>query len=72
MEDKFEPVRAKKEKGQDVEITQATMPGMLTSIDNVFYKNSYPVTAVIYSHYSPETQILTACPKRDGNLTVLP
>jgi hypothetical protein len=70
VEDKFDPVKAERKKGQGViEITQATSPGALTGIDKVFYQNAYPVTAVIYGLYplrDPDPANLA--PLRDGDL----
>ena len=49
VEDKFDPVRAERKKGQGViEVSRDTRPGVLTGIDGVFYQNAYPVTAVVY------------------------
>ena len=49
LEDKFDPVRTERKKGQGViEISRDTKPGVLTGIDSVFYQNAYPVTAVAY------------------------
>jgi len=52
VEDKFDPVRAERKKGQSViKISRDTKPGVLTGIDSVFYQNAYPVTAVVYGLY---------------------
>ena len=52
IDDKFDPVRAWRKKGQGVvEISRDTKPGVLTGIDSVFYQNAYPVTAVVYGLY---------------------
>ncbi|MEW8688974.1 MAG: hypothetical protein AB2556_24410 [Candidatus Thiodiazotropha sp.] len=49
VEDKFDPVRVDRKKGQVIiEISRDTKPGMLTGIDKVFYQNAYPVTADAY------------------------
>ncbi|MEW8688990.1 MAG: hypothetical protein AB2556_24490, partial [Candidatus Thiodiazotropha sp.] len=48
VEDKFDPVRTEREKGQAiVEVSRDTKPGVLTGIDKVYYPNPYPVTAVV-------------------------
>ena len=40
-EDKFDPVRTERKKGQGViEISRDTKPGVLTGIDSVFYQNA--------------------------------
>ena len=53
LEDKFDPVRTERKKGQGaIEISRDTKPGVLTGIDSVFYQNAYPVTAVAYGLYS--------------------
>ncbi|MEW8318347.1 MAG: hypothetical protein AB2691_07390, partial [Candidatus Thiodiazotropha sp.] len=42
VEDKFDPVRAERRKGQAVvDISRDTKPGVLTGIDKVFYQNAY-------------------------------
>ena len=47
LEDKFDPVRAERKKGQGViEVSRDTKPGELTGIDSVFYQNTYPVTSI--------------------------
>ena len=52
FEDKFDPVRSERKKGQGViEISRHTNPGVFTGIDSVFYQNAYPVTAVAYGLY---------------------
>ena len=52
LEDKFDPVKTEKKKGQGVvEITRETKPGTLTGVDQVFYQIAYPVTAVVYGLY---------------------
>ena len=70
VEDKFDPVRAEREKGQAVvKVSQNTKPGTLTGIDNVYYENAYPVTAVVYGLYplrDPDPANLA--PLRDGDL----
>ena len=49
LEDKFDPVRAERKKGQGVtEVSRDTKPGMLAGVDSVFYQNAYPVIAVAY------------------------
>ena len=46
LEDKLDPVRAERKKGQVViEVSRDTKPGLLVGIDSVFYQNAYPVTA---------------------------
>ncbi|MEW8389930.1 MAG: hypothetical protein AB2660_20660, partial [Candidatus Thiodiazotropha sp.] len=70
VEDKFDPVRAERRKGQAVvDISRDTKPGVLTGIDKVFYQKAYPVTAVAYSLYpirDPDPANLA--PLRDGDL----
>jgi len=70
VEDKFDPVRAERKKGQAViEISKNTNKGALTGIDSVFYQNGYPVTAVVYGLYpvrDPDPANLAHL--RDGNL----
>ena len=49
LEDKFDPVRTERKKGQGViDISRDKKPGVLTGIDSVIYQNAYPVTAVVY------------------------
>ena len=66
LEDKFDPVRAERKKGQGVvEVSRDTKPG----IDSVFYQNAYPVTAAVYGLYpirGPDPANLA--PLRDGDL----
>ena len=51
-ENKFNPVRAERNKRQGIiEISQNTWPGVLTGLNEVFYSNVYPVTAVVYGPY---------------------
>ena len=70
LEDKFDPVRTERKKGQRViEISRDTKPCVLSGIDSVFYQNAYPVTAVAYGLYpirDPDPTNLA--PLRDGNL----
>ena len=70
VEDKFDPIRAERKKGQVIiEISRDTKPGALTGIDSVFYQNAYPVTAVVYGLYpirDPDPANLA--PLRDGDL----
>ena len=70
LEDKFDPVRAERKKGQGViEVSRDTKPGALIGIDSVFYQNAYPVTAVAYGLYpirDPDPANLA--PLRDGDL----
>ena len=70
LEDKFDPVRTERKKGQRViEISRDTKSGVLTGLDSVFYQNAYPVTAVAYDLYpirDPDPANLA--PLRDGNL----
>ena len=61
LEDKFDPFRTEPKKGQGVEISRDTKPGVLTGIDSVFYQNAYPVTAVAYG----------LCPIRRRTLSTL-
>ena len=73
LEDKFDPVRTERKKGQGViEITRDTKPGLLTGIDSVFYQNAYPVTAVAYGLFpirDPDPANLA--PLRDGDLNCM-
>ena len=70
LEDKFDPVRTERKKGQGViEISRDTKPGVLTGNDSVFYQNAYPVTALAYGLYpirDPDPANLAAL--RDGDL----
>ena len=70
LEDKFDPVRAERQKVQGViEVSRDTKPGVLTGIDSVFYQNAYPVTAVAYGLYpirDPDPANLALL--RDGDL----
>ena len=70
VEDKFDPVRAERRKGQGiVEVTSQTIPGVLRGIDNVFYNNAYPVTAVVYGLYPiRDSDPANLAPLRDGHL----
>ncbi len=70
VEDKFNPVRAERKKGQDViKISQDTKPGALIGIDQVFYQNAYPVTAVVYGLYPiREADPANLAPLIDGDL----
>ena len=70
LEDKFDPVRTERKKGQRViEISRDTNSGVLTGIGSVFYQNAYPVTAVAYGLYpirDPDPANLALL--KDGNL----
>ena len=70
LEDKFDPVRAERKKGQGViEVSRDTQPGSLSGIDSMFYQNAYPVTAVAYGLYpirDPDPANLALL--RDGDL----
>ena len=70
VEDKFDPIRAERKRGQGiVEVSRDTKPGLLTGVDRVFYQNAYPVTAVVYGLYplrDPDPANLA--PLRDGDL----
>ena len=70
LEDKFDPVRVGREKGQGViELSRDTKPGAMIGTDSVFYQNAYPVTAVAYSLYpirDPDPANLALL--RDGDL----
>ncbi|KAJ7387317.1 hypothetical protein OS493_004301 [Desmophyllum pertusum] len=67
--DKIDPVKLELKKGWDVvKITRATAPGILTGIDNVYYQNAYPVTAVVYGLYPlTEPDPTNLAPMRVGN-----
>ena len=71
LEDKFDPVRAERKKGQGViEVSRDTKPCVLTGIDSVFYQNAYPVTAVAYGLYpirDPDPANIS--PLRHGDLS---
>ena len=70
LEDKFDPVRTERKKGQGIiEVSRDTKSGVLTGIDSLFYQNAYPVTAVAYGLYpirDPDPANLA--PLRDGDL----
>ena len=70
VEDKFDPVRAERKKGQAViETSINTNKGALTGIDSVFYQNAYPVTAVVYGLYPVrDSDPANLAPIRDGDL----
>ncbi|MEW8689139.1 MAG: hypothetical protein AB2556_25235 [Candidatus Thiodiazotropha sp.] len=72
-EDKFDPVRVDRKKGQAIiEIPRDTKPVVLTRIDRAFYQNAYPVSAVAYGFYpirDPDPANLA--PLRDGDLKCL-
>jgi len=69
VEDKFDPVRTERKKGQAiVDIVRDTKPGLLTGINKIYYENAYPVTAVVYGLYplrDPDPANLA--PMRDGD-----
>ena len=70
VEDKFDPVRSERRKGQVVlTLNRGTKPGTLTGLDRPYYNNAYPVTAVVYGFYpirDPDPGNLA--PMRDGEL----
>ena len=70
LEDKFDPVRAERKKGQGVvEVSRDTKPVVLTGLDSAFYQNAYPVTAVVSGLYpvrDPDPANLA--PLRDSDL----
>ena len=70
LEEKFDPVRTERKKGQEViEISRDTKTGVLTAIDSVFYQKAYPVTAVAYGLYPiKDPDPANLAPLRDGNL----
>ena len=70
LEDKFDPVRTKRKKGQGViEISRDTKLGVLTGIDSAFYQNAYPVPAVAYGLYpTRDPNPANLAPLRDGDL----
>ena len=70
VEDKFDPIRAERKKGQVIiEISRDTKPGALTGIDSVFYQNAYPVTTVVYGLYPiRDPYPANLAPLRDGDL----
>ena len=52
IKDKFDPVRAERKKEHSViEVSWDTKPGALVGIDSLFYKDAYPVSAVVYGLY---------------------
>ena len=72
IEDKFDPVRTEKKKGQGIVVcstrTEDAKPGTLVGIDRVFYQNAYPVTAVVYGLYPiREPDPANLAPMRHGN-----
>ena len=73
LEDKFDPVRTERKKGQGViEISRDTKPGVLTGIESVFYQNAYPVTAVGYGLYPiRDPDPANVAPLRDGDLNCM-
>lgn len=64
IEDKFDRVRTERKKGQGiVAISQNSKTGALAGIDDVYYQNAYPFSAVVYGHYTlSQIQTLPACP----------
>ncbi|MEW8688757.1 MAG: hypothetical protein AB2556_23315, partial [Candidatus Thiodiazotropha sp.] len=68
VEDKFDPVRVERKKGQTIiEISRDTKPGVLTGIDRVFFQNAYPAVAYdLYQIRDPDPANLA--PLRDGRL----
>ena len=70
VEDKFDPVRAERKKGQAVvQLSQDTKPGALHGIDGAYYEKAYPVTAVVYGLYPiREADAANLAPLRDGDL----
>ena len=70
VEDKFDPVKMERKKGQSiVTVDQDTKPGILTSIDRPYYRNAYPVTAVVYGLYPlRDPDPVNLIPLRDGDL----
>ncbi|MEW8688888.1 MAG: hypothetical protein AB2556_23975, partial [Candidatus Thiodiazotropha sp.] len=69
VEDKFDPVRVERKKGQAIiEISRDTKPGVLTGIDRVFYQNAHSVSAVAYGLYPiREPDQANLAPLRDGD-----
>ena len=69
VEDKFDPVRTERKKGQAVvTISKDTKPGLLTGIDRPYYQNAYPVTAVVYGLYPiRDADPANLEPMRDGD-----
>ncbi|MEW8687545.1 MAG: hypothetical protein AB2556_17155, partial [Candidatus Thiodiazotropha sp.] len=70
VEDKFDPVRVERKKGQAIiEISRDAKPGVLTGIDRVFYQNAYPASAVAYGLYPiKDPDPANLAPLRDGDL----
>ncbi|MEW8688336.1 MAG: hypothetical protein AB2556_21195 [Candidatus Thiodiazotropha sp.] len=70
VEDKFDPVRAGRKKGQAIiEVSRDTKPGVLTGIDKVYYQNAYPLTAVVYGLYPiRDPDPAKPAPLSDGDL----
>ncbi|MEW8689257.1 MAG: hypothetical protein AB2556_25825 [Candidatus Thiodiazotropha sp.] len=70
VEDKFDPVREERKKGQaNIEISRDTKPGLLAGIDRVFYQNAYPVSAVAYGLYpTRDPDPANHAPLSDGDL----
>ena len=71
LEDKFDPVRAERKKGQGaVVVARNTRPGVLTGIDSVFYQNAYPATAVVYGLYLlRDPDPANFAPLKDGDIS---
>ena len=53
IEDKFDPIKNKLNK--IVTISKTTKPGLLIGVEGPYYKNAYPVTAVVYGLYPVRT-----------------
>ena len=71
LEDKFDPVRTERKKGQGViEISRDTKPGVLTGIDSVFYQNAYLSPQLPTAPTPSETRILpTLLPRETATST---
>ena len=66
VEDAFTPLKQVRD-GRTLTISTATAPGALVGIDGLYYKNAYPVSAVIYGLYpirEPDQNNLA--PMREG------
>ena len=66
VEDAFTPLKQVRD-GRSLTISTVTAPGALVGIDGLYYKNAYPVSAVVYGLYpmhKPNQNNLT--PMREG------
>ena len=68
VEDGFAPLRQDKKRGGEVfEVSPRTRPGALVGIDQLYYKNAYPVSAVVFGLYQiRDPKVANLEPMRDG------